>query len=280
MRRARFRPSSMHRLPWRLVPAILLVLIVASLALGPSLPGSWTWRHGQERSQAAVATDGLNLRAAPTLDSAVLAVLPSGEQVEVVGNVEHGYAPVRYQGSSGWLAVEYLSFGERVSAGEPAVVSAAESPGLEADTSDPEPGDSTTSSGQHSASTERWIDINRTNATVTLFEGDTAITVFPGRIGRDQSAEGFYSTAIGTYHVYSMNEGLAPTPFADNTYLTDWVGFDPVRHNGIHSPVRNADGSIREWQNATTLGCVRLSAEDAKTVFAFAHIGMRVEVHD
>jgi lipoprotein-anchoring transpeptidase ErfK/SrfK len=77
-----------------------------------------------------------------------------------------------------------------------------------------------------------------------------------------------------------MNKGLAPTPFADDTWLTDWVGFDPVRHNGIHSPVRNADGSIREWQNATTLGCVRLDAEAAVTVFEFASIGMRVEVHD
>ena len=115
---------------------------------------------------------------------------------------------------------------------------------------------------------------------MTLYEGNVVIASFVGRIGRDPSADGFYATAVGTYHVYSMNKGLAPTPFAEDTYLTDWVGFDPVRKNGIHSPVRDADGNVKPWQNPTTLGCVRLEADDAVTVFEFASIGMRVEVHD
>jgi hypothetical protein len=109
-------------------------------------------------------------------------------------------------------------------------------------------------------------------------QGDTTVAVFPGRIGRDPTVDGFYSTAIGTFRVYAMNKGLAPTPFAEDTWLTDWVGFDPMRKNGIHSPVRSSDGTEREWQNDTTLGCVRLSSEDAVRVFEFAEIGMRVEV--
>lgn len=108
--------------------------------------------------------------------------------------------------------------------------------------------------------------------------GDVTLEVFSGKIGRDASTDGFYATAIGTYWVYSMNKGLAPTPFAEDTWLTDWVGFDPARKNGIHSPVRESDGTVREWQNATTLGCVRLGEDDAVAVFEFAEIGMRVEV--
>ncbi|MBA2557303.1 MAG: L,D-transpeptidase [Chloroflexi bacterium] len=37
---------------------------------------------------------------------------------------------------------------------------------------------------------------------------------------------------------------------------------------------------MKPWQNPTTLGCVRLDAADGELVFAFAAIGMRVEVHD
>jgi len=261
----------------RLVPVVLLGLVIAAVTVSPSLPAGWPITAPErESNQAAVATDTLNLRAAPTLDAPIVAVLASGERVEVVGDAQHGFSPVRYKGSNGWLAVEYLSFGDQAVQGGPAAVSAATVDDLD-DTGLNQPA---LHAEEPSAPPERWIRIDRSDATVTLYEGETAIAVFAGRIGRDRSADGFYSTAVGTYHVYSMNKGLAPTPFAEDTYLSDWVGFDPLRHNGIHSPVRNVDGSVREWQNATTLGCVRLSAEDAVAVFAFAEIGMRVVVRE
>ena len=127
---------------------------------------------------------------------------------------------------------------------------------------------------------EHWIDVNRTTQTVTLYIGTEAQASFTAKIGRDPAVDGFYSTAVGTFHVYSKEKGLASTPFVDDTYMTDWVGFDPDRKNGFHSPVREADGSERVPQNPTTMGCVRLTAEDAVTVFDFAYVGMRVEVHD
>jgi hypothetical protein len=132
--------------------------------------------------------------------------------------------------------------------------------------------------GGANADLERWIRIDRSDTSVSLMQGADPVAVFPGRIGRDPTNDGFYSTAVGSFRVYAMNKELAPTPFAEDTWLTDWVGFDPERKNGIHSPVRSSDGTIREWQNDTTLGCVRLSARDAATVFEFAEIGMRVEV--
>ncbi|MGB3306598.1 MAG: SH3 domain-containing protein [Thermomicrobiales bacterium] len=127
---------------------------------------------------------------------------------------------------------------------------------------------------------ERWIDVDRTTATVTLYIGNRPQASFPARIGQDPSADGFYSTAVGTFHVYSMDSSLSSTPFVEDVYLSEWVGFDPVRKNGFHSPVREADGSERVSQHLTTMGCVRLTAEDAVTLYAFAEIGMRVEIHD
>lgn len=127
---------------------------------------------------------------------------------------------------------------------------------------------------------ERWIDVDRTTAMVTLYVGDSSLASFQGKIGRDPSADGFYSTAVGTYHVYSMQEGLSSTPFVDDVYLSDWVGFDPERKNGFHSPVREADGRERLTQNPTTMGCVRLNSNDAVALFDFAYVGMRVEIHD
>ncbi|HWV35345.1 MAG TPA: SH3 domain-containing protein [Thermomicrobiales bacterium] len=127
---------------------------------------------------------------------------------------------------------------------------------------------------------ERWIDVDRTTATVTLYIGNRPQASFPARIGQDPSVDGFYSTAVGTFHVYSMDSSLSSTPFVEDVYLSEWVGFDPVRKNGFHSPVREADGSERVSQNLTTMGCVRLTAEDAVTLYAFAEIGMRVEIHD
>ncbi len=127
---------------------------------------------------------------------------------------------------------------------------------------------------------EQWIEVDRSSGIVTLHEGETVVATYQGKIGKDPSADGFYSTAIGTFHVYSMNKELAPTSFAEGVYLTDFVGFDPVRSNGFHSPVRDASGNLQPFQNAKTLGCVRLDADAAVAVFDFAFIGMRVEIHD
>ncbi|MGI8484682.1 MAG: L,D-transpeptidase family protein [Thermomicrobiales bacterium] len=127
---------------------------------------------------------------------------------------------------------------------------------------------------------EHWIHVDRTTAMITLYIGDQPQSSLKGKIGRDPSVDGFYSTAVGTFHVYSMQRGLSGTPFVEDVYLSDWVGFDPVRKNGFHSPVREADGTERVTQNPTTMGCVRLTAENAVLLFNFADLGMRVEIHD
>jgi uncharacterized protein YgiM (DUF1202 family) len=127
---------------------------------------------------------------------------------------------------------------------------------------------------------ERWVDVNRTTRTVTLYEGDRVVDRFPALIGKDLSPDGYYSTAVGTFFVHSMTPDLVETPFADNVYLTHFVGFDAARSNGFHSPTRDADGNVVQTGGTATLGCVRLSEPDAIRMFEFSYIGMRVEVHD
>ena len=130
------------------------------------------------------------------------------------------------------------------------------------------------------ASGERWVEIDRTRSTVALHEGDHIVAVYDGLMGKDPSQDGYYATAIGTYHVFSMERELTETPFAPGVFLTHWVGFDPERSNGIHSPVRDAQGNVVQTGGMVTLGCVRLGADEAAVLYDFAFIGMRVEVHD
>jgi hypothetical protein len=127
---------------------------------------------------------------------------------------------------------------------------------------------------------EKWIEVDRSTAMVTLHHGDTIVATYQGKIGRDPSPDGYYSTAIGTFHVYMKNKELTETPFVEGVYLTDFVGFDPERSNGFHSPVRDAQGNVVNTQGTVTMGCVRLEADAAEELFDFADIGMRVEIHD
>jgi hypothetical protein len=276
--------------------ALLSVLLAASVAVA-LLADDLAWQemvdrfHG-EGEWATVTAGVLTVRAGASTESEIIDVLVEGQRVAVVGEADGGFVPVRIEGRQAWVAGAYLTAnGNPLSRTAPAAAAASHlddaSPPVPGPTGPPViaseppvPDHAPSSSGLPDQEPERWIDIDRGTATVTLFMGDTPLASYPGRIGRDPSADGFYATAIGTYHVYSMHKGLSPTPFAEDTYLTDWVGFDPERRNGIHSPVRDAAGNVRDWQNPTTLGCVRLGAEDAAAVFAFAEPGMRVEVHD
>jgi len=270
----------------------LAMVVVGALVLGNwSIPGS---RQDLVVGTGWVNADALNVRAEPSTTATILDVLPVGSRVSLLGEPQGGFLPVAWAGEQAWVAETFVS-----QLGSPP--GDAETPGLgvsrvqAAERDDAGPvGESPVDDGGDSvrdvpaggveaaevATGEHWIDVNRTTATVTLYIGEVAKASYSARIGWDTSPDGFYSTAVGTYHVFTMHDGLSSTPFVDDVYMTEFVGFDPQRHNGFHSPIRNADGSIREWQNPTTLGCVRLDEAGAAAVYAFAFIGMRVEVHD
>jgi hypothetical protein len=97
-------------------------------------------------------------------------------------------------------------------------------------------------------------------------------------MGADPSAEGFYATAVGTYDVYSLYQGLSWTDWGQ-TWIRDWVGFDPDRQNGFHTFSLDADGAVLPDGAAPTGGCVALAPGDADQLFAFVTIGTPVIVH-
>lgn len=259
---------------------------------------------------AFVTTDEVNLRSGPGLGHEILRVLPPTTTVAVTGEAREGFRPVRIDGREAWVSADFLiregsalARTEEVAlvaapTAEPTSVPDPVTEGAVAEVPPPpapESGKVETRAGSMDAPVvtsapvtidapaprgERWIEINRTRRTVTLHDGDVIVGVFDALLGKDPSTDGYYATATGTFHVHVKNRELTETPFAPGAYLTDFVGFDPERSNGIHSPVRDAQGNVVATGGTTTLGCVRVGEEQARTVYDFAEIGMRVEVHD
>lgn len=230
----------------------------------------------RSRRLGVVSTDVLNVRAEASVDSPILASYPGGQRVTVVGGPVNGFLPVAYGAGEAWMAAEYLAIDGEIAANQrrSGALVGETAPAEATGPAPEEPASETTMAG------ERWIEVDRSTATVSLHDGNTIVATFQGKVGRDPTPDGYYATALGTFHVYSMSKELAETPFADDAYLTDWVGFDPDRNNGFHSPIRDAAGVEQAVQNPTTMGCVRLDAGAAEEVFAFSYIGMRVEIHD
>jgi uncharacterized protein YraI len=202
---------------------------------------------------AWVDTDVLNVRSGAGTDAAVVNQIWQGGQMTVVGDAVGGFLPIQWEGGSGWVSAQYLRY-------------------------DGPPVAAASGGGGSAPSGERWIDVNRTSQTVTLMEGDTAVASYWGALGYDTSDQGFYATASGTYYVYSKNKDLSWTEWGQ-AYITDWVGFDPERANGFHSYSRDADGNVLANGAAATGGCVATEPGAAAHIYAFAAMGMRVEVH-
>jgi hypothetical protein len=125
---------------------------------------------------------------------------------------------------------------------------------------------------------EHWVDVNRSNQLVTLYEGDKPIAAFPASLGFDSSDSGYYATAIGTYYIYNMYAGLNWTDWGQ-AWIRDWIGFDPERQNGFHSYSMDASGTVLPDGDGPTGGCVALAPAAADQLFAFVTVGTRVVVH-
>lgn len=234
----------------RLGVVAVLSLVLATLAVAPL-------QHASAGQAATVDTDALSLRAEPNADGNVLATMVYGDRVDVLyGPTESGWYEVRFNGTDGYAYGGYLALDGASSVG----------------------GSNEALSGTASTGAERWIDVDRGSGAVTLYVGDVPQETLWGVMGWEQTNDGFYATANGTYYVYAKNQELSYTPYA-NAYITDWVGFDPDRANGFHSYTKDADGNIIAGGDGPTGGCVALESWAADEVYAFAQYGMRVEVH-
>ena len=196
---------------------------------------------GASFGTAWVVTDGLAVRTSPAEDAGVVGTAGWGDAVTVTGAQVDGYVPVDHWSGSGWVWGEYLDYAAPASA-------------------------------------ERWADVNRTTSMVTLYEGGQAVASYWGAMGSDSSDAGFFATAVGTYYVYEKYADLSWTVYGQS-WVSDWVAFDPSRFNGFHSFSMDASGQVIPGGDGPTGGCVALAPWAADHVFAFLHLGSRVEVH-
>lgn len=188
----------------------------------------------------ATTTDTVNLRSSPSTSAAVLTVLPAGTRVSYTGSTRNGFRSVAHSSMTGWVYGDYLVI---------------QPPGA-----------------------EEWIDVDRTTRVVTLYRGTTKVATYAAEVSADASSHGFLATAVGTYYVYSMTEGLSYTPYG-NSFIRYWVGFDPNRENGFHSWEMDSRGRLLDEASRATSGCVSTPPTIARAIFAFADYGMRVVVH-
>lgn len=238
--------SSRRRSALSIVPASTFMLVVLLLSVGIGLGAP---RGTVAASTAEIATDVLNLRTDPGTWGDVIAEMTWGEVVDVLdGPTDDGWYQVSYGDDIGWASGEYLSFG------------------------------GVGSSGSSGGSSERWIDIDRSSQMVTLYDGDNAIASYWAALGYDDTDDGYYATAIGTYYVYGMWADLSWTDYGQ-AYITNWVGFDPERANGFHSWSMDENGNVIDGGDGPTGGCAALEPWASAEVYNFAEIGMRVEVH-
>ncbi|CAN5581763.1 hypothetical protein BH23CHL5_BH23CHL5_21450 [soil metagenome] len=225
--------------------AAVAILIALAGALSTGTPPASAYSDGW------VNTDVLNLRDGPGTWAGVVLRMWNGEYVGVLsGPTDDGWYKVEYRGTVGWSYGAYLLMNGSAGWGG--------------------------SGGGGSG--ERWADVNRSTRMVTLYEGNTVVASYWSSLGWDQSNDGFYATANGTYYVYNKHRDLAWTDWGQ-AYIKYWIGFDPYRYNGFHSYSLDASGNVLPNGDGATGGCVALPLWAAEIVFDFLSIGSRVEVH-
>jgi uncharacterized protein YraI len=58
-----------------------------------------------------VSTDALNFRSGPSTSYGVITVMYSGAGVEIMGDPQAGFYPIRYNGTKGWASSDYITIG-------------------------------------------------------------------------------------------------------------------------------------------------------------------------
>jgi hypothetical protein len=202
---------------------------------------------------AAVTAPRLNLRAEPGTWAPVVGQLWQGERLALLaGPTPDDWYQVQVGGQTGWAYGGGLTLDGAAGATGQGAVGA--------------------------ASAERWVDVDRSAQTVTLYEGDAPVAAYWAAMGSDPSDDGFFATAVGTYYVYEKYGGLSWTDWG-GAWVEDWIGFDTARLNGFHTFLMDENGQMILGGDGPTGGCVALAPDAADHLFAFVSVGTRVEVH-
>jgi uncharacterized protein YraI len=64
---------------------------------------------GSGNAGTAYTTSSLNLRTGPSLNRAVILVMPAGAAITLTGEARNGFAGVDYNGTTGWASQDYLT---------------------------------------------------------------------------------------------------------------------------------------------------------------------------
>ena len=226
-----------------------LAAIAVAIAVAVGVPAGTRAEGG-----ASVAAPQLNLRAEPGMWAPIIGQLWQGERLALqAGPTPDDWYHVQAGDQTGWAYGGLLAF----------------------DGAGDDPGQWSPGAAD---SAERWVDVDRTTQTVTLYEGDVAVAASWAAMGSDPSDDGFFATAVGTYYVYEKYGGLSWTDWG-GAWVDDWVGFDPARLNGFHTYLMDMAGQVIPGGDGPTGGCVALAPTAADQLFAFVSVGTRVEVH-
>lgn len=110
------RPASRAAYPRRaLAPLCAAVVMLSLLGSGATAP------RAAIAAGTAATIDAVNLRSGPSVDDAVIDVMPGGSTVTITGDPENGYYPVSYNGEAGWAFGAFLDTGSSAAAGYSAV---------------------------------------------------------------------------------------------------------------------------------------------------------------
>jgi L,D-transpeptidase catalytic domain/Bacterial SH3 domain len=226
-----------------------LATIVLAIAIAVGVP-----TESRAEGGASVAAPQLNLRAEPGTWAPVVGQLWQGEQLALLaGPTPDDWYQVQTGDQTGWAYGGLLALD---GAGD----ALGQAPSWAA------------------GGAERWVDVDRTTQMVTLYDGDSAVATYWAAMGSDPSDDGFFATAVGTYYIYDKYGGLSWTDWG-GAWVSDWIGFDPVRLNGFHTYSMDTTGQVIPGGDGPTGGCVALAPAAADQLFAFVAVGTRVEVH-
>ncbi len=80
-------------------------------AIGPRTIDDTAAEQTASDDATATVTSDLNLRFLPSLDATILAIMPAGSEVQIVGEADNGFVPVTFNGASGYAYGDYLNTG-------------------------------------------------------------------------------------------------------------------------------------------------------------------------
>ena len=229
--------------------AVWLAFFAVTIAVFGGTPGEVRAEAG-----ASVAALQVNLRAEPGTWAPIVGQLWQGERLAILAGPtpDHWYQ-VQAGDQTGWAYGDFLA----VDGASDAFGQAP--PGV-------------------AGGGERWVDVDRSTQTVTLYEGDAPVARYWAAMGSDLSDDGFFATAVGTYAVYEKVGALTWSDWG-GAWIGDWVGFDATRLNGFHTYSLDPAGQVLPGGDGPTGGCVALDPTAADHLFAFVAVGTRVEVH-